>query len=308
MSDTKTTEFFPEPIPIITSNKELDALKLAMPKLDGYYLASASIADRRRLFEWLWSEYKPYADDDFLKQHKFSFHQRSWEMYLGNIFLRRGFRLQKAIRNAPDICLLTPRGKLWIEAIAPGHGTGPDRVPEMLMGVGQSVDFEKISMRVSSALKEKFEKLQKYIRDGSVKLEEPYVIAVNRGFYSIGDPYEMPLIMQSLFALGPLTIAFTPGGSKRETYYARRPSIGKGNGTTVPMTFFEDPAHAAVSAVIYSTQNVLNTGMAALEDPKRIGKDCVVVHNPNATNPIPKSRFKFLVQYGVDNEGYLKKF
>lgn len=303
----KIRPFFPDDLPAIKFNRELDAVKERLRGLDEYYVASGCIPDRRALFEAMWGVYEPFADADFLHQHRLSFHQRTWEMYLGYMLLRRGFKLERIGKNMPDLCLNTSKGKLWIEAVAPGHGNGADRVPEIRIGVGQSVDFERIALRVSSALDEKFKKLEKYLSDGTVSKNEPYVIAVNRGFYSIGDPYEMPLVMQCLFGVGPLTIAFSPGRTATSTYYARRNELPKTKGGTVPMTFFENPAHAPVSAVIYSTQNVLNAAPAGIQNPKKLGRDCVVIHNPLAANPIPLRRFGFLTQYRIDKEGFLRK-
>lgn len=227
-------------------------------------------------------------------------------MYLGYLFLEEGFKLAKASNNRPDLCLLTQHGKLWVEAIAPTHGRGPNSVPEMRIGVLQNVPFDQIVLRISAALKEKFEKQQKYLRDGAIGAKEPFVIAVNRGFYSIGDPYDMPLVMQSLFAMGHLTISFTPGRPKKSVYYARRPSLSKVTGNTVPMTFFEDPAHSSISAVIYSTRNVLGSAIDSFATGE-FGRDCVVIHNPLADNPIPYERFCFLTQYHVDKNGYVQK-
>lgn len=106
----------------------------------------------------LWESFHPYADSTFvtdvqqavcgLHEHStpgpsrdkayFLFHQRWWEMFVGCVLLDQGILLvprnswDRAWGGAgPDLQANVDGRRVWIECIAPGAGSGPDRVPEL---------------------------------------------------------------------------------------------------------------------------------------------------------------------------------
>jgi hypothetical protein len=57
----------------------------------------------------------------------------------------------------------------------------------------------------------------------------------------------------------------------------------------VPIKFFLDPAHAGISAVIYSTDNILSSPRV----PAEMGENFIIAYNPHAKNPLPQHFFPF---------------
>ncbi len=86
-------------LPCVENNEELEKVKQRYRKYDPYFIASGCCKERREIFDKLWSNYKSYADSHFLSQIKTNFHQRSWEMYVGNVLLEKGLNIQCVAKN-----------------------------------------------------------------------------------------------------------------------------------------------------------------------------------------------------------------
>ena len=85
-------------------------------------------AQRRKFIESLWKRFHPYADSEFVNLIASDFQARFWEMYLACTLLDAGFSLHS--RDAgPDIRVNTKGAPIWVEAIAPTAGSGPDAIP-----------------------------------------------------------------------------------------------------------------------------------------------------------------------------------
>src|SRR5680860_52308 len=98
-------DLFQSDLPRVDNNEELQKIKDAHPKLDGYYVASACIGDRRNKFIKLWEGFKSLADRHFLSQIKIDFHERSWEMYIGCL-LKKIFIINVSSGNiGPDFVI-----------------------------------------------------------------------------------------------------------------------------------------------------------------------------------------------------------
>ena len=296
---------FSDIFPIIKTNTELQTLQERYAQYDPYYVTSGSMSDRKIVFERLFQKFEPYADTHFLTQVKKHFHERTWEMYLACAFLDNGFKITSKDQG-PDMRIDIDDKTLWIECVATTHGKpdSPDRVPEDGFGM-HCVPEEKMILRLTNSLCEKYDGngknggFKKYVQEHSVGVQDPYVIAVNRGILGWDDP-DMPMIFKCLFNIGdftmPIDITTQTAG---ESYYAPRLHLPKSNGSPVPMGFFGDEVHAGISAVIYSRTTVLN-------HPEKLGSDCILVHNPYATNPLSEEAFPFLEQYKV-RDGFVVK-
>jgi len=70
------------------------------------------------------------------------------------------------------------------------------------------------------------------------------------------------------------------------------------------MTFFQGKENSIISAVIYSRGNVLNN-VGDLRNQK-LENDCTVVHNPNATNKLPRTTFDSFDQWVDNGEGQIE--
>jgi type I restriction enzyme S subunit len=284
---------FTDNFPDVHSNKELEDLKIQYPDYDGYYIASGSIPERKTFFNELYSRYEPYADSHFLREVKFNFHQRSWEMYLACVLLAHEMEISSDDKG-PDI-KVTGNGKnIWIECTAPTKGFSQDRVPDLISGTVQNVPEKEMSLRLVSSLSEKFNKYQEYLDKKIISPDDVFIIAINRGDFIHPDAM-FPAILKCLFSVGYLTLPMRTGD---RPFYSRQDKLQKKNGSNVSMDFFEDPQHAGISAIIYSKNVVLN-------HPEKIGDDCILVHNPLAKNPSSEDVFKFLKQYKVQGNNLI---
>ena len=128
------------------------------------------LRDFKCYVEFLWRAYAPYADKHFLSDSITHFQERFWEMYIGVTFLANGFCIEHAGEEGPDFFVLTTQRKVWIEAIAPGAGDGPDAVPEPEYGasVEPRAPVDEVILRVRHAIEEKKRKYVSYVEKGSL--------------------------------------------------------------------------------------------------------------------------------------------
>lgn len=288
-------KLFTDDFPLVKNDTELQALIKKYSEYDPYYVASGSIADRRDHFERLYERYHPYADRHFLSEVKKQFHQRTWEMYLGCSLLDRSISfVSKDI--GPDILIEESGNKIWIECIACTKGEGEDRVPTLQYGVAQNVPDDEMVMRIVSGLKTKYEKYESYLERGIVSGNDHLIIAVSAG--SFDHPEAFPLILHSVFPIGYPTLSFPIDGGEPVNGWTTRPFRTKKNGSQVPTTFFVNGQHTEISGVIYCKNNVLNHSTI-------LGDDILVVHNPQAKNPLPSSGLNSFKQYKPDENGDL---
>ena len=286
---------FTDDFPIVKNNTELQELFRLYPDYDPYYIAATSIADRREKFEKLYEKYHPYADSHFPSEVKKQFHQRTWEMYLGCALIERGIKFTSK-DVGPDILIEEFGKRIWIECIACTKGEGKDRVPDLQYGVAQNVPDEEMIIRITSALKNKFEKYQKYVDKGIIKGEDCFNIAVNAGAF--GHPEARPLILQSVFPIGHPTLSWSINNPQEKPVsgWTTRTFLTKKNGSPAPTTFFVDKEHAGISGAIYCKNNILNHANV-------FGEDILLVHNPQASNLLPPCKLDSFRQYKVDEKG-----
>lgn len=289
--------------------------------------------------EKLWNNFEPYADTEFLSEIQKAFHQRFWEMYLGNALLQIGHHIGSSLNNhGPDLFVQKDEMKIWIEAVAAKKGEGPDApvdpqvgmvevmpglkidaVPEKesvddyddLIGFStpsgekfrinvKAFDEVPILLRYRTAIDAKVNKYSSYLAKGRVNENEPYVIAVN----GAGIPLDMtqdepPRILKALFGLGDeQRIIDRSTMEVIEATFTSRPQIIKQSGKLVPINIFSNSSHEGISAILYSTVDVANC-------PYNLGSDFVLVHNPNAKNPLPLGSLKVGTEYWVDEDGQL---
>lgn len=284
---------FNEGWPEARTDKVLTKLIADNPQIDPAYITMATgymLKKRRELMEQGWAGFEPYADKGFVESIKRQgeFFGHAWEMQVGVALLQQGNALAK--RNAgkgPDIKLQTSP-TVWIEAVSCTSGVGPDAVPGVIHGTSFGIPTEEMLLRLGNAVMTKFRKYEGYLKDGIVKTGEPFVIAVSKG--AIDHPgSHPPLELRYLYGVGDQVLRFpvdATTGKRTDTDeeptsgFTRQPPIPKKAGESVPVAFFEDPAHAGISAIIWCSNNALN-------HPEPAGADFVLLRNPNATTPLP---------------------
>ncbi|MEN9582075.1 MAG: hypothetical protein RL641_29 [Candidatus Parcubacteria bacterium] len=298
-----TVSLFSIEFPDSPTDEELAKLHADNPQLDPYYITTSVTAERRALFEECYKLYEPYEDSNFLKEITTSFHQRTWEMYLGAVLITNGKTLNSDRNdNHADIQVVTKKGFVHVEctAITPGEYSRPDSVPPMRMSTLDNIVLfdvpeEKILLRIAQALRDKCSQYKARLADGRVSEKEPYVIAINTA--GAGHSEHLPRILMAVFGIGHQALRMRENGQRVASptaFWTRRASIKKENGEEVDMTFFEKDENIGISAIIYTRSDVLNCLLNP--DPE----DVIVVHNPLAVNPISFDEFDFLPQYHFD--------
>lgn len=221
------------------------------------------------------------------------FWQAMSESLIAHELLEVGLDLSPS-HDGPDLLFTHEGRKVWVEIICPEPTGLPEAwiTPKMMEAI--RAPHDAILLRWTAAIKEKAEKLLGnartgqlgYLAKGVVGPNDAYIIAVNGkmlrsgGFPSIDGASQWPYAAEATFALGPYavrinkaTLAVVGAG---HTY---RAAVPKPNGAAVPADTFFDLRFQPISAV-YAVDL---SGGHVIDNPKPMA----VIHNPNATNPIP---------------------
>lgn len=251
-------------------------------------------SSQRELLTRLWHRYKPYADAQFLAEIGHNFYARFWEMSLASELLDQEFELvpmQHRPSGGPDICIAFGDDRVWIEAIAPGPGTGDDAV-DFSEEEGGFVPEPNIVLRYQGAIKDKHEKLGQYRRNGIVSDGERFIIAIcGRRIPAAAWEDDIPYAAQAVFPFGPYTVRIdTVTKEVVDQRYAYRPFIEKISGSEVPTTSFLDPEFSDVAALISGNPDPIEMTNPPL----------TLIHNPKAGNPMPMGWLKRGIEYWLE--------
>lgn len=288
---------FTDDFPDVQTEEELRNEIKKYPHYDSYYVASGSIPERREKFDLMWEIFAPHADRHFLSEVKKQFHNRTWEMFVGNILASQEISFTTN-NEGPDFLIERAGRKIWIECVTCSSGEGEDKVPPMLYGAVRSVPHVEMCIRIANALDDKFKQYQKDIEKGLVGHDDSYIIAVNSGMLPFPDGV-IPLILNCVFAIGYPTITFPIDGGPSKSGWSTIKAFNKKNGSPVPMDFFIRGEHAGISAVLYSGKTVLNH---SVDNPGEIA----LIDNFIARNPLSEQDFSFFKRYRFDSNGSLR--
>ena len=245
----------------------------------------------RGYIEALWLRYEYFADSHFLTDAQSHFHERFWEMYLACALMDRGLDLKPSGGVGPDYYFTSDRRKIWIEAVAPGPGSGADRAPEITPGVVSTIEHDLIVLRLTGAVRDK-KILMEAARDKGIIAPTDYVLlGINhKGIPKAFMGSTIPFIAKAVLSFGHLSVAID-----RETreivdsHYTYNPSVGKQSGKTVSTEAFLDPAYSIVSGIISS-------GVDCVNYPNSMGEDFLLLHNPTAANPLDTGTLRWCRQ------------
>lgn len=252
--------------------------------------------DDRRVIEAMWRRYEPYCPDkNFLAEVRRSFSARMWEMSLACSFLDNGHTLRKPSAHGPDICIQSPQGNIWVEAIAVKQGDGPDRVPDPVYDQAEWFSDEAHILRYTAAVAEKRKKLAGYLEAGIVSPGDRLVIAVNAGALPNSDmDGRVPAFIKSVLPFGAQFFRVEIGtGRMMGIGHHRRESVEKHNEVKVSTAAFTQPEYAVISALIFSPNHIFHR-------PRRQGDDLSLLHNPHAKVPLSRHAFRFGQEYWID--------
>lgn len=281
------------------TQSDIETVKWIHENMDPYYIASWLVPKRKTMFDKLWLPFKPYSDSNFLKEIKTNFNQKTWEMYVANIFIFNEIRI-KSHNTWPDIIVpwIT-----YIECVAPTKWD-PQKlysVPNLIREKVVDDDWwyyehasftttpeKEMLLRITSTISYKANIQYKKRQSKSLISDElPFVIAINTSDFEREQSSAIPLIIKALFGFGDLAYSYIDGrvcNPHRTVNEFLDKWFQK-----VPSKLFLSEEFSHVSAVIRSCDSVVNS-------PETIWMDCILVHNPNAVNKLDESIFAFLDQ------------
>jgi leucyl-tRNA synthetase len=259
----------------------------------------------RAQLQAMWDQYAPFADTNFRNGFARDPDARFWEMFLGCALLDAGKSLLPAVERRkaggqPDICILDGKRRIWIEAIAPDEGRGPDQVrgpqsTEEGGGFGP-VPVRQAQLRVTGALWTKSNIVQRYLNEGVIGPNDVRIIAIGGGRFGRHVPEGgLPLILSSVFPIGQEYVSID-----RETGAV----VGQGfepsltisrQGDPIPRTAFIDGPFAHVSGVLWSRVSIGN--MSRAERP------LTFVHNPQSDVGLSQSWGVWDREFVAKNDG-----
>ncbi len=215
-------------------------------------------------------------------------------MYLTVTFIEQGFSIHRVGAEGPEFYIEQDGKRIWVEAIAPGPGVGPDRVPEPELGVAYHVPTEKILLRFTHALSEKRKKYIAARKKGIISPDDGYLLAINsRGIPHAPYGNTMPYFIQAYLPFGPYAISIDSGtGNIVESFYQHRETVSKLNGENIPTTAFLDREFSCISSVLHSSVDCVNR-------PATLGGDFSMLHNPNASLGVNQSLFGWCQQFSL---------
>lgn len=287
---------FTTELPLIKTDEELEQIKLLYSDYNTYFIASGCIKERREKFNKLWRSFKPLADKHFLSDIKKHFHQRTWEMYFGNILLGKNLFI-KSKNEGPDFIV---NKNIYIECVTceKGDKNKPDSVPEMYVACNsnemqvQDVPTDEMILRITNSLKEKaIKQYDKWKNKDWFNEEALFIIAINTGDLGHVEDSNMPNVIKALFGFRFMQINLKNG----KTNYSHRNKIEKSNKKPVSVNYFINNDFNFVSGVLFSNKAVLN-------HPANIGDDCIFINNPFAKYPVDKSFAKLFNNWHAKTE------
>lgn len=261
--------------------------------------------DTRAFLENAWDRFGHLVGDrpqHFLTEFRLNFHAKSWELYLLDVLSAAGCRIEPGKPEGPDICAIIGGKRVWIEAVVPTAGApeSPNRVFQRPSGPWGGALYPEAALLVRhrSVLEEKLEKIDRYIAKSIIASTDVVLIAVNQGAILDSDLHdvEVPAIVKAIFPIGETVMIMTPysEGPPRVEILPRF-SVTKKNGADVSTTLFLERRSAAVSGVLFASQVVWNLQKAA-------EKDLGLVHNPQATTPLPLRSLPLKCELWVEDE------
>lgn len=254
------------------------------------------LESHRNLLEEMWCLFEPYSDSNFIREFRLQFDKRVWEMHLVVTLLECDHRIS-SFKSGPDILVTTKPPNVWVEAVMPGSGAGPDSPTDVAdRGEGGWVNDDRIILRFRSAIEEKYGKYLRYLDTGIIEEKDPYVIAINGSDVPLSIfEGSLPRILSCVLALGIVNYVY-PSGEPNNGYpeIGYRESIEKASGSPVATDIFMGSEYSGISAVLFS-----NTSAENIARP--LGKDFVLVRNHNAANRISQGFLSIGSEWWMDS-------
>lgn len=248
------------------------------------------------------------VEKNLCSKNKNKYWQQLSEVLLADKIIKAGIQITRET-SGPDFLVEHEGKRIWIEVITPEPTDIPNEWINSEMGKVIGMPHEAMLLRWTAAIKQKAEVLlggtakipNGYIKKNIVGSGDAYVIAINGrllrdGFPQIEGISQFPFAVEATFCVGPYqlqidcnTLQTTCSGPQH------RNLIPKPNGATVPADTFLDPQYAPISAIwAVDIDEALLIGMQ---------RPMIVVHNPNASTPVPRNFLPACREYFATDQG-----
>jgi hypothetical protein len=235
----------------------------------------------RRHIEKLWSQYRNHADRNFQSDSALHLEQRFWEMYLYCAFELRGLNPQKIGSAGAEFFIEHQKQRIWIEAVAPGRGSGADAVPEPRkperfgQAVVNEIDSRATILRYTNAVQTKVTKFQTDIAKGLAKEDDLLLLCLNGdGLDGTWGRSEVPFFVQALLPIGDLQLQLDAETLEvRDSAHLYRSEVHKTNGAAVATDNLLSEKMNRCVGILHSTINSANIS-------EQLGEDFDLLINP----------------------------
>jgi hypothetical protein len=268
---------------------------------------NAAAREAREAVDILWFRYRDRATRHWVVQFPTKTHDRFWEIYLTVHLQDGGLEVARSVSihrdDGPDVQIIRqglPAIVVEAACIGPGDPVYTNSVPiypPSDCGAFEVRPYpeEQLILRYTSALHAKARQRERHVGSGFFDAQSPFVIAVNAGgcTEALLDPIQ-PMVLKALFPVGHLylsidnvTLRSVGGGwtTRPQVFKARPGDRTSGQSSAVATTMFSAEEFTGVSAILHSGVNVANQ---VWPGGQTAGADFVLIHNPNATSPIPR--------------------
>ena len=260
--------------------------------------------------------YEYITDPHFENLIQTDFHGAYWQLYITWAFHKYGLsKLTIPKSEGPDIIL---EDGTIIEAVNATPGEGENR-PDSLWGNKKSMEGgvvldpdPKIVLRITNAISSKKEQHRKWVEDGIVFSDQPFVIAVNAGIVS---PDVLPHLNEpsygakTVYAIGSLFLimprdpkTLLPDPDKIFTRLQYSPEKIKHNGKMVETDLFLTKNHKEISGLLFSPSHYL------IILPNNRMKDLEYLSNGMAKNSLPKGILNGIQNTWIEIEEECSRF
>jgi hypothetical protein len=243
--------------------------------------------------EELWGRFRHLSEPPMKSSAKDFLYSVLWEMELWDALTQCGFSVSRAHLIGPDFIASRGNDPVFVEAVAPRRGDGPDKVEDLATLSNQGTDApiavrrtaDNYILRYRSAIESKREQWLRASKIHSEITDLPFVVAINScGIVHTFDNEwnRIPDIVKAVMSAGDLLFSIPRTEDEQaEVRYDRQVLVTKKSGANVRTDIFENPRYKMISGIIYTSQTLTRRSGA-------VKNNLLLVLNTNALHPIPQ--------------------
>lgn len=249
------------------------------------------------------------VDKKFPSQIKSMFASCYSEMYFCAAFKKRlGLDVTHPSGEGPEYYLKDIDCWAEVTALSDGKKGNLNSILQQEYGKASAYPKNQIILRITNSFTEKAKIICDYIKKGLIKDSQRVIICISGGWLASrsGFPYYavggFPAVVEALLPIGDMVLFINKGNmSVNEITFEYKAHVDKkveGNGTQpIKTDYLVNPEYSHISAIIYSYADITSS-----IDPKDLGRDFFIIHNPLAKNRLPLGSIKCGIEYDVQND------